>query len=73
MCVCVCVCAQAGTESPAEMPAALTERRKTERRFLEQLLDIRKLDSYTVPVPIKADLRKYQQVELQGHDEPQLV
>ena len=53
---------QAGTESPPEMAASLDERRKTERKFLEQLLDISKLDSYTVPVPIKANLRQYQQV-----------
>lgn len=44
------------------MPASLSERRKTDRKFLEQLLDISKLDNYTVPVSIKADLRQYQQV-----------
>ena len=44
------------------MPPSLAERRQSERKFLEQLLDISKLESYTVPVPIKADLRKYQQV-----------
>lgn len=44
------------------MPASLSERRKTDRKFLEQLLDITKLDNYTVPVSIKADLRQYQQV-----------
>lgn len=44
------------------MPAALAERRKEERKFLEQLLDSSKLDNYRVPIPIKADLRKYQQV-----------
>lgn len=44
------------------MPPALAEQRRSERQFLEQLLDTRKLDNYVVPVEIKADLRKYQQV-----------
>jgi TATA-binding protein-associated factor len=46
------------------MPAALVERRQRERQFLEQLLDTSKIDNYTVPVQIKANLRKYQQVRL---------
>lgn len=33
-----------------------------ERHFLEQLLDGKKLENYKIPVPIKAELRKYQQV-----------
>ena len=44
------------------MPLPLAEQREKERCFLEQLLDTSKLESYSVPVPIKADLRKYQQV-----------
>lgn len=44
------------------MPLPLAEQREKERSFLEQLLDTSKLESYSVPVPIKADLRKYQQV-----------
>ena len=44
------------------MPQSLAEQREKERGFLEQLLDTSKLENYTVPVPIKADLRKYQQV-----------
>ena len=44
------------------MPVKLADRRKIDRKFLEQLLDISKLDNYTVPVSIKADLRQYQQV-----------
>ena len=43
------------------MPSDLAEKRKTDRLFLEQLLDTSKLDNYSVPVSIKADLRKYQQ------------
>ncbi|XP_064406197.1 TATA-binding protein-associated factor 172-like [Halichondria panicea] len=52
---------ESGTASPSEMPPSLVERRLQERVFLEQLLDTTKLDNYVVPVPIKADLRKYQQ------------
>ncbi len=44
------------------MSQPLAEQREKERHFLEQLLDTSKLESYTVPVPIMADLRKYQQV-----------
>ena len=44
------------------MSPKLAERRAIDRKFLKQLLDITQLDSYTVPVPIKADLRQYQQV-----------
>ncbi len=53
---------QSGAESPPEMSQPLAEQREKERHFLEQLLDTSKLESYTVPVPIMADLRKYQQV-----------
>ncbi len=49
------------------MPPSLVERRLQERVFLEQLLDTTKLDNYVVPVPIKADLRKYQQVIKRGY------
>ena len=38
------------------------EQKQKERKFLEQLLDGTKVENYTIPVPIKAELRKYQQV-----------
>jgi len=44
------------------MSEAMVEQKQKERVFLEQLLDAKKLQSYTIPVPIKAELRKYQQV-----------
>ena len=47
---------------------SMIERRARERVFLEQLLDTSKLDNYVVPVPIKADLRKYQQVGVVSYD-----
>ena len=55
---------QSGVKSPKEMSPSLAKQRDRERVFLEQLLDTSKLDNYTVPVPIKADLRKYQQVSM---------
>jgi TATA-binding protein-associated factor len=39
----------------------LQEKRVRERRFLEQLLDGSKLDTYTLPIVIAGTLRKYQQ------------
>ncbi len=62
---------KSGAESPPEMPKALAEQRHKERQFLEQLLDTSKLENYTVPVPIKADLRKYQQVRTRVDPSPQ--
>ena len=53
---------QSGVSSPPEMPSELVERRKKDRLFLEQLLDTSKLENYSVPIFINADLRKYQQV-----------
>ena len=53
---------QSGIPDPPGMSAALVEQKQKDRKFLEQLLDGTKLESYTIPVPIKAELRKYQQV-----------
>lgn len=53
---------QAGIPDPPSMSSALSERKEEERRFLEQLLDGSKLENYPIPVPVKAELRKYQQV-----------
>ncbi|XP_077979914.1 TATA-binding protein-associated factor 172-like [Glandiceps talaboti] len=52
---------EAGIPNPPTMTAELIEQKARERRFLEQLLDSRKLDNYKIPVPIQAELRKYQQ------------
>lgn len=40
----------------------LVEKKAQERQFLDQLLNGRILQDYGIPVPINADLRKYQQV-----------
>ena len=54
---------KSSAKSPPEMPQALADRRIQERKFLEQLLDTSKVESYHVPIPINATLRKYQQVQ----------
>lgn len=53
---------QAGIPDPPAMSADLIRQKARERQFLEQLLDGRKLENYKIPLPIKAELRKYQQV-----------
>lgn len=55
---------QAGIPDPPAMSADLIRQKARERHFLEQLLDGKKLENYKIPVPIKAELRKYQQVRL---------
>ncbi|XP_036979124.1 TATA-binding protein-associated factor 172 [Acanthopagrus latus] len=52
---------EAGIPDPPDMSADLIRQKARERHFLEQLLDGRKLENYKIPVPIKAELRKYQQ------------
>lgn len=51
---------EAGLPDPPGLPDELMTKRQDERQFLSQLLDGNKVESYTLPVPIKADLRKYQ-------------
>ncbi|PWN31835.1 uncharacterized protein FA14DRAFT_93569 [Meira miltonrushii] len=51
---------EAGLPDPPGLPEELMTKRQDERQFLSQLLDGTKVESYTLPVPIKADLRKYQ-------------
>lgn len=48
------------SDSPG-MSKALMEQKQKERKFLEQLLDGKKVENYTIPVPVNAELRKYQQ------------
>ena len=52
---------QAGLPDPPEFSEDMLRRREEERHFLTQLLDGSKVEEYKVPVPIKAELRKYQQ------------
>ncbi|KAH0623625.1 hypothetical protein JD844_006574, partial [Phrynosoma platyrhinos] len=52
---------EAGIPDPPNMSEDLVKIKAKERHFLEQLLDGKKLENYKIPVPIKAELRKYQQ------------
>ncbi|KAG8135443.1 hypothetical protein E2320_008472, partial [Naja naja] len=52
---------EAGIPDPPNMSEDLIKIKAKERHFLEQLLDGKKLENYKIPVPIKAELRKYQQ------------
>ncbi|EMP42146.1 hypothetical protein UY3_00533 [Chelonia mydas] len=52
---------EAGIPDPPNMSEELIQLKAKERHFLEQLLDGKKLENYKIPVPIKAELRKYQQ------------
>jgi len=52
---------QAGIPEPPGISQEMLAKRESERDFLSQLLDNRKVQSYVVPVPIKAGLRSYQQ------------
>ncbi|KAL8187148.1 UNVERIFIED_CONTAM: btaf1 RNA polymerase II, B-TFIID transcription factor-associated, 170kDa [Gekko kuhli] len=52
---------EAGIPDPPNMSEDLIKIKAKERHFLEQLLDGKKLENYRIPVPIKAELRKYQQ------------
>ncbi|KAI2808015.1 hypothetical protein BLOT_005956 [Blomia tropicalis] len=36
------------------------KRKENERHFLEQLMDIKKIDDYKLPIPVQAELRTYQ-------------
>lgn len=55
---------KAGVPDPPEMEARLTAEKEKQRLFLEQLMDSSKLESYKVSIPVDAELRKYQQVQI---------
>ncbi|RDB21258.1 putative helicase mot1 [Hypsizygus marmoreus] len=52
---------EAGLPDPPGFSDDMLKRRETERKFLTQLLDGSKVEQYTIPTTIKAELRKYQQ------------
>ncbi|KAF8933060.1 TATA-binding protein-associated factor mot1 [Dissophora ornata] len=52
---------EAGIPDPPEMSVEMLQQRQEERQFLMQLLDSKKLQPYSIPIKIKAELRKYQQ------------
>ncbi|KAK6199331.1 uncharacterized protein RJT21DRAFT_121651 [Scheffersomyces amazonensis] len=52
---------EAGIPDPEDMPADLLIGRDRERDFIQQMMDPTKIQSFDVPVTIRATLRKYQQ------------
>ncbi|KAL8724456.1 MAG: hypothetical protein Q9166_007941 [cf. Caloplaca sp. 2 TL-2023] len=52
---------EAGIPDPPGFPDKLLEGRDRERKFISQMLDVRKVEPFQVPVAIKAELRSYQQ------------
>lgn len=52
---------EAGIPDPPGLPETLLEGRDRERKFIAQMLDVRKVEPFEVPVAIKAELRSYQQ------------
>jgi TATA-binding protein-associated factor len=51
---------QSGLPDPPGFSEDMLAKRDEERRFLTQLLDGSKIEPYELPIPIKAELRKYQ-------------
>lgn len=49
-----------GIPDPVGMSRDLLVTKQNERVFLEQLLDTSKVQEYVIPVPLRAELRKYQ-------------
>lgn len=52
---------EAGIPDPPDMPEDLLAGRDRERDFIQQMMDPTKIQSFELPVAIKATLRKYQQ------------
>lgn len=52
---------EAGIPDPPGLPKSLLEGRDRERKFIGQMLDPKKVESFQIPVTIKAELRSYQQ------------
>ncbi|KAJ1654959.1 TATA-binding protein-associated factor mot1 [Dispira simplex] len=52
---------EAGMPDPPEMAADLLAHREHERQFLSQLLDSSQLEPFRIPIPVRVELRPYQQ------------
>ncbi|KAL1971156.1 hypothetical protein VTN77DRAFT_107 [Rasamsonia byssochlamydoides] len=52
---------EAGIPDPPGLSEELLKGRDRERKFIAQMLDIRKVEPFKIPVAIKAELRSYQQ------------
>jgi TATA-binding protein-associated factor len=52
---------EAGIPDPPGFSEELLKGRERERKFIEQMLDVHKVEPFEIPVAIKAELRTYQQ------------
>ena len=52
---------EAGIPDPPGLSNELLQGRERERKFMSQMLDPKKVESFEIPVTIKAELRSYQQ------------
>ncbi|KAJ5678976.1 hypothetical protein N7462_007220 [Penicillium macrosclerotiorum] len=52
---------EAGIPDPPGFSEELLKGRERERKFMSQMLDVRKVETFQIPVAIKAELRPYQQ------------
>lgn len=52
---------EAGIPDPPGLSPELLKGRERERKFMEQMLDVHKIEPFQIPVSIKAELRSYQQ------------
>ncbi|EGC41014.1 TBP associated factor [Histoplasma capsulatum var. duboisii H88] len=52
---------EAGIPDPPGLSEELLKGRDRERQFMAQMLDVRKIEPFEIPVAIKAELRSYQQ------------
>ena len=52
---------EAGIPDPPGFPETLLQGRDRERKFISQMLDVKKIEPFELPVAIKAELRSYQQ------------
>jgi TATA-binding protein-associated factor len=52
---------EAGIPDPPGLSEELLKGRDRERKFISQMLDVRKVEPFQIPVAIKAELRSYQQ------------
>ncbi|KAH2752761.1 hypothetical protein KXW10_004254 [Aspergillus fumigatus] len=52
---------EAGIPDPPGLSEELLKGRDRERQFMAQMLDVRKVEEFKIPVAIKAELRPYQQ------------
>ncbi|GFQ73279.1 TATA-binding protein-associated factor 172 [Trichonephila clavata] len=52
---------EGGIQNSPTLDPILLERKEQERLFLDQLMNPKKVEPYTIPIPINAELRSYQQ------------